>query len=121
MLARISKARLVLQNPNGISVRREKTSSNSLPLTPNQKEPTTMQTTTAEKTKTIEPKFYKVQAFASQAVRVSRHGISKTKGGIVLGESLCWLDWKDSPIYIEEAGIKELYPDCETRRVWKMK
>lgn len=68
----------------------------------------------------MQPQFYKVQAVTSEALRVSRHGISKVNGGVVLGESLCWLHWKDTPIYIEEAAIKELYPDCEIRRVWKM-
>ena len=53
MSARISKARLVLQNPNGISVRREKTSSNYLPLTPNQERTNQMQTTKSKKTETL--------------------------------------------------------------------
>lgn len=68
----------------------------------------------------VQPEFYKVRAITSQVLRVSRHGISKTKGGVVLGESLCWLDWKDSPIYNEEANIKEQYPDCEIKLVWKI-
>ena len=68
----------------------------------------------------FQPEFYKVQAIVPKQLQVSRHGISKTKGGAVAGESLCWLHWKDTEIYNEEASIKEEYPDCEIRVVWKM-
>jgi hypothetical protein len=68
----------------------------------------------------FQPEFYKVQAIVPKQLKVSRHGISKTKGGAVAGESLCWLHWKDTEIYNEEARIKEEYPDCEIRVVWKM-
>ena len=68
----------------------------------------------------FQPEFYKVQAIVPKQLRVSRHGISKTKGGAVAGESLCWLHWRDTEIYNEEARIKEEYPDCEIQVVWKM-
>lgn len=68
-----------------------------------------------------QPEFYKVQAVVSEQWRVSRHGISKTKEGRIVGESLCWLHWKDKEIYHEEANIKEQFPNCEIKVVWKMK
>ena len=51
----------------------------------------------------FQPEFYKVQAILPEQLKVSRHGISKTKGGRVVDESVCWIHWKDKEIYHEEA------------------
>ena len=67
------------------------------------------------------PQFYKVQAVVSEGIRISRHGISKTNGGRIAGESVCWIHWRDKEIYHEEAYMKEQYPNCEIKIVWKIK